>query len=100
MPRTVRVIAKRRLREFWQGRRDAEEALNGWYRVATRARWTSLADVRKTYRTADQVGKFIVFNIGGNKDRLIAEIIFPFGRLYVRHVLTHREYDAGKWKVD
>jgi mRNA interferase HigB len=78
----------------------AEEPLLVWYRVAKRAAWRSIADVRTTYRTADQVGKFTVFNIGGNKYRLIAEIIFPYGRLYIRHVLTHREYDKGTWKTD
>jgi mRNA interferase HigB len=47
---------------------------------------------------ADQVGKLTVFNIGGNKYRLIAAILFNRGKVYVRHLLTHAEYDQGKWK--
>jgi mRNA interferase HigB len=94
----VRTISKKRLREFWTVHPDAREPLLVWYQTAKRAQWRSFADIRKVYRTADQVGKFTVFNIGGNKYRLIAEIIFRYARLYVRHVLTHREYDRGKWK--
>jgi mRNA interferase HigB len=47
---------------------------------------------------ADQVGKFTVFNIGGNKVRLIAAVHYNRNKIYIRHVLTHREYDTGKWK--
>ena len=58
------------------------------------------AEVRKTLSRADLVGRFVVFDIGGNKYRLIAVIHFNRGKLYVRHVLTHAEYDEGKWKDD
>ena len=94
----MRIISKKRLREFWIVHPDAKESLLTWYQTARRAVWPTFADIRKVYRTADRVGKFTVFNVGGKKYRLIAEIIFPYGRLYVRHVLTHREYDRGKWK--
>lgn len=96
----MHVISRKRLREFWADRADAEPSLKAWFRVAKLADWTSFADVRATYRTADQVGKFTVFNVGGNKYRLIAAIHFDRGKLDVRHVLTHAEYDVGKWKDD
>jgi mRNA interferase HigB len=57
-----------------------------------------LADVRRTFSSADAVSKWTVFNIKGNQYRLIAEINYLSGRLYVRHVLTHSEYDRGGWK--
>ncbi len=96
----MHVISRKRLREFWAVHADAEPSLKAWFRVAKSADWTSFADVRATYRTADQVGKFTVFNVGGNKYRLIAAIHFDRGKLYVRHVLTHAEYEVGKWKDD
>ena len=68
--------------------------------MAKRAEWEKFAEVRKTFNTADLVGRFVVFDIGGNKYRLIAAIHFNRGKLYVRHVLTHAEEDAQKWKKE
>ena len=64
------------------------------------ATWRNFADVRTVFPSADQVGKFTVFDIGGNKFRLIAVIHFNRGKVFVRHVLTHQEYDRGQWKND
>jgi mRNA interferase HigB len=94
----MHIISKKKLREFWEKHPKAQSSLEEWYQVARHAEWGSFADVRKTFNTADQVGKFTVFNIGGNKYRLIAVIHFNRGKLYVRHVLTHAEYDDEKWK--
>ena len=88
------------LREFWQRHPEAEEPLRLWLRNAERAQWRTFADVRSTYAHADQVGKFTVFNIGGNKYRLIAAIHFNRGMLFVRHVLTHADYDRNDWKEE
>ena len=60
----------------------------------------SSPDVRETFGSADQVGKFTVFNIGGNKYRLIAVIHFNRGIVYFRNVLTHAAYDKGNWKYE
>jgi len=60
--------------------------------------WSSWADVKAAFASASHVGSCVVFNIHGNKYRLIAVIHFNRGKLYVRHVLTHAEYDEGKWK--
>ncbi|MCE9561924.1 MAG: type II toxin-antitoxin system HigB family toxin [Planctomycetes bacterium] len=94
----MHVISKKKLREFWDTHPRAKAALEAWYQVAEHAEWGSFAEVRKTFNTADQVGKFTVFDIGGNKYRLIAAIHFNRGKVFVRHVLTHAEYDEGKWK--
>lgn len=69
-----------------------------WYRVTKRARWTGLSAVREDFRHADVAGPFTVFNIGGNKYRLIAVIKYRWQMVYVRHILTHFEYDKEKWK--
>ena len=97
---TMRILSLRRLREFWAEHPDAEASLRSWYRVATQARWQRFTDVRAHYRSADQVGKFTVFNIAGNAYRLITVIHFNTGRVYVRRVLTHAVYTRGTWRDD
>jgi mRNA interferase HigB len=94
----MHIISKKKLREFWEEHSRAKSALEAWYQVVKNAESESFADVRQTFNTADQVDRFTVFDIGGNKYRLIAAIHFNRGKLYVRHVLTHAEYDEKKWK--
>ena len=94
----MHVISKKKLREFWAVHPDAKSALCGWHSAAKNASWESFGDVRKTFNTSDQVGRFTVFDIG-RQYRLIAVIHFDRGKLFVRHVLTHSEYDRGKWKA-
>ncbi len=96
----MRVISRKKLREFWKVHPDAEEPLERWYQAVTAAAWKSFADVRLTFAHADQVGRCTVFNIGGNKYRLISAIHYNRGIVYVRHVLTHSEYDVGAWKEE
>jgi mRNA interferase HigB len=62
------------------------------------ASFQSFTELRATFPSADQVGKLTVFNISGNTVRLIAAIHYNRRRLYIRAVLTHSEYDQGKWK--
>ena len=93
----MHVISRKRLKEAAVKRSELEAALDAWFRIAKRADWKNLADVRKTYSSADAVGRWTVFNIKGNRYRLITENNYAFGRIYVRHVLTHAEYDKGDW---
>lgn len=97
----MRVLSKRKLREFWQIHPEAESPLDRWYDLAEDAEWESFADVRAEFgRRVDRYEKFLIFDIGGNKYRLIVVAHFNRGHLYVRHVLTHAEYDKGDWKED
>ena len=64
-----------------------------------RTNYDSFNELRLMFPSADQVGKCTVFNIGGNKVRLIAVIHYNRHKIYIRHVLTHTEYDIDKWKV-
>ena len=91
------VIAKLRLRTFWEQRRDAQTELEAWYKAARKARWNGLADVRRAFPKADQVGRCLVFNICGNKYRLIVRVTHDWKRLYVRDILTHKDYDKQTW---
>ena len=94
----MHIISRKRLREFWTRHPHAEIPLRAWHQHVRSLEWRDFAAVRATYRSADVVGKSVVFNIGGNKFRLIAEINYSRGKVFVRHVLTHEEYDRGKWK--
>ena len=96
----MRIISRRPLKEFAAKHADAEPALNDWYKLTAKARWYCLDDVRKTYPHADLAGDCTVFNVGGNKYRLITVIIYAVQRVYVRFVLTHAEYDRERWKHD
>ena len=77
---------------------ETRSALEHWYRHMKRNNFASFAELRALFPAADQVGKLTVFNIGGNKYRLIASVHFNRGKLYIRHIMTHKEYDRGAWK--
>jgi mRNA interferase HigB len=95
---SLHVISRKALREFWARHPDAEQALPEWFKVATKATWRDLTEVRKMYRSADAVERWTVFNIRGNRYRLITEIDYVRQVTLVRHVLTHAEYDRNNWK--
>jgi mRNA interferase HigB len=94
----MHIITRKRLNEFAEKHPDTKTALQHWYRQAKTNDFKSFAELRKTFGSADQVGNLTVFNIGGNKARLIAAIHYNRRIIYIRAVLTHREYDEGKWK--
>jgi mRNA interferase HigB len=94
----MHVITRKRLNEFAAKHPETRPALAQWYHLARKTRFRNFVDLRPTFPSADVVGKFTVFDIGGNKVRLIAAIHYNRGELYIRHVLTHEEYDRGNWK--
>ena len=94
----MHLISRKKLKEAAGSYPDVESALDAWFRIAKRSRWQDLTEVRKTFSTADAVDKWTVFNIKGNKYRLITEINYRYQRVYIRHVLTHAEYDRERWK--
>jgi len=96
----MHVITRSRLIEFWQKHPNAKPSLQVWYKLTASARWQNLVEVKEVFPSADLVGNFIVFNIGGNNYRLIVFIDFEFQKVFVRHVLTHAEYDKDNWKKD
>ncbi|MEP7338319.1 MAG: type II toxin-antitoxin system HigB family toxin [Acidobacteriota bacterium] len=88
------------MRIFWLQQPDAETPLRAWAKIAEKASWQNLADVRAILSAADPYCECTIFNIGGNKYRLISHINYRRQKLYVLHVLTHKEYDKEKWKDD
>jgi mRNA interferase HigB len=94
----LHVISRRRLVEAAAKHPQLGQPLDAWYRIAKRAKWPNLMDVRRTFPSADAVWKFTIFNIKGNAYRLITEINCRTGRVFLRHVLTLMEYTRGGWK--
>ncbi len=91
---TMRVIAKRALREFWENHADSEQALRAWYQIADKADWATPADVLSEFPRSSIVGSNkIVFKIRGNEYRLIVEVNYKFRRIWIRFIGTHAEYD-------
>lgn len=93
----MRVISVRALKEFWEkpGCGDAEQALRAWYAEAKEAEWKGPNDIKGKYHSASIIGKNrVVFNIKGNKYRLIVALKYEFKIVYIRFVGTHKEYDA------
>lgn len=91
----MRVIAKKTLREFWERFPDSENALKSWFAEAERARWLTPGEIKARYRSASILkGSRVVFNICGNKYRLVAKISYKNGIVLIRFVGTHQEYDA------
>ena len=90
----MRIFSKRALREFWESEPRAEQPLKAWYAVVRKADWSSPADVKAFYKSASIVGNNrMVFNIGGNRYRLIVRFDYSCGFAFVRFVGTHKEYD-------
>jgi mRNA interferase HigB len=99
--RTNRIISWRAIREFIEAHTEdpsAADAFARWYDVVRNSRFANFNEVRRTFPSADLVGDLVVFNIRGNRYRLVARFIYEKGRVYIRRVLTHEEYDRGDWK--
>ncbi len=96
----MHIISKSAWREFVKTYPDSEIALARWHKLMVKTEFVHLAALKAVFPSVDYVDGFYVFNIGGNKYRLIAEIYFDDDVVLVRHVLTHAQYDKGKWKND
>ena len=92
----MHITTRKRLNEFAQKHRDTQVLLERWYRLMKRGSFQSFADLRTEFPHADQVGKLTIFNVSGNKARLIAAIHYNRQKVYIRAVLTHDEYNKSK----
>ena len=93
------MIAKPALIRFWLKHPDAKSSLSAWHSIMASSDFGNFNDLRRTFAGADHVNGKTVFNIAGNKYRLIAAMHYDRRKVYIRHVLTHAEYDFGKWKT-
>ncbi len=94
----MHIITQQRV---WEAKRkypDSNSALDGWYRIMKKNSFKNFSELKRTINSVDKVGSLYVFDIGGNKLRLIANIHFNRHKIYIRNILTHKEYDEGNWK--
>ena len=100
----VRVISKSRLVQYWESPDcgDSGGPLRAWYtHVNSKSvNWDNWTDLKADFASASHVGNCVVFNIGGNKYRLITRVLYPSHKVFILKVMTHREYDDGKWKEE
>lgn len=90
----MRIISRRRLVEFWEVHPDAEQPLRAWYTEAKKASWNSPAEIKEIYRSVSILSNNrVVFNIKGNTYRLIVVVEYSQGKMFIRFVGTHAEYD-------
>ncbi|MFM2169128.1 MAG: hypothetical protein RIS79_3499 [Verrucomicrobiota bacterium] len=90
----MRIISRKTLKEFWEKHADAEQPLRAWFAEAGTARWKSFKDIKASYRSADVLpGNRVVFDIKGNRYRLVVKIHYNTGVLFIRFLGTHAEYD-------
>ena len=90
----MRVVAKKVLREFWEIHADAENQLKTWYKEASKATWSHPSDIKEEYAKASILkGGRVVFNICGNKYRLVVDINYLRQWVFIRFIGTHAEYD-------
>lgn len=96
----MNVISRKKIEAFCDTHPEARQSMDRWYKIVKKSKFGSFQEVKHLFPSADKVKNFVVFNIGGNKFRLIAYIRYRKGRLFIRHILTHEKYDKEKWKED
>lgn len=100
----MRVISKSRLRQFWEqsGHRDSEGPLRAWYTHVNdkSVAWQLWSDIKADFANVSIVGNCIVFNIGGNKYRLITRVLYQNQKVFILKIMSHEEYDEDKWKEE
>lgn len=92
----MRVISNKTLVQFANAHPDAQAPLQSWRRIMEASNFTDFAQVKRSFGSVDKVGDYHVFNVGGNKYRLVAAIHFNRGMVFIRHVFTHKVYDTWK----
>ena len=94
----MRVFSEKRIRDSKERWPNSASPLDHWFRLIRRNSPCDFAAMKSLFPAIDKVGELHVFDIGGNKLRLIAYVRYQHQKLYIKHVLDHREYDRGKWK--
>ncbi len=97
----MRIIARKILRDFWESPAyaDSEQPLKSWFKTAKEADWAEPSEVKEQFRNASFIGSNrVIFNIAGNKYRLVVAVNYPYRVLYIRFIGTHAQYDKIKVK--
>lgn len=94
----MHIITHSRITEAQAAHSDSAAALDYWYRLMKRGAYRNFAELKATFGSVDKVGPLFIFDVGGNKLRIVAAVHFNTGKVFIRHVLTHKDYDRGAWK--
>ena len=90
----MRIISRKALREFWESHANAQQPLQAWYHDVKKAAWKTPDEIKQIYRTASVLpNNRVVFNIKGNKYRLVVVVQYQHGIVYIRFVGSHKDYD-------
>jgi mRNA interferase HigB len=89
----MHIISLKMLRAFWQKHPEAEQVLRQWHSTVEQATFKDFGDIRRMFNSADYVPPYVVFDIGGNNYRVVVIVRYRFRKIFVRQVMTHREYD-------
>jgi mRNA interferase HigB len=90
----MRIISRKILKEFWRSHSDAEEPLKAWFYDVSHSNWSSPTDIKQIYGNATIVANNrVVFNIKGNRYRLVVHVRYDLGIIFIRFIGTHQEYD-------
>ncbi len=96
----MHIISWKKLDDFINKHPNSESSIKSWYKIVKNNSFKDFNDLRKVFNSVDQVGSLTVFNISGNHFRLIVAIHYNRQKVFVRYILTHNEYDKGKWKKE
>lgn len=101
----MRIITERTIREFWQSVKGAEserreKVMRQWMEFVNDADWSDFSELKNTFNASDVYGNCTIFDVGGNKYRIIAKVEYQKHLIFIRAVLTHSEYDKNKWQAD
>ena len=94
----MRIVSRKAIRDAVASHSEWGASLNAWYKIAKNADWKNFAEVRNSWRNSDVVGRFVVFDIGHNRCRLIAVIKYQWRMVCIRRILSHAEYDQKDWR--
>ena len=92
------MISRKAIREFGELHSDAVPSLSNWLTITRKAKWQTFAELRVDFGSADLVGLRTVFNISGNKYRMIARVNYTRQLVFILYIMMHAEYDKGDWK--
>jgi mRNA interferase HigB len=101
----MRIISEKNIRAFWENaktnaeRRRRESPMREWIKVVKHADWANPGDLRQTFNHADFYKNCVIFDVGGNKYRIIAKAAYQKHLVFIHSVLTHSEYDENRWRA-
>jgi mRNA interferase HigB len=94
----MRIVSRKAIRVATAKHSEWGASLSAWYKIAKSADWKNFVEVRNSWRNSDVVGRFVVFDIGHNRCRLIATIKYKWRMVYIRRILSHAEYGEKEWQ--